>query len=46
MRPPSSQAYRIARAADELGYRPAVGLSDGIARTLAWYRDTGLIGRS
>ena len=46
MRPPSSQAYRIARAADDLGYRPAVGLSEGLARTLAWYHDTGRIGRT
>ena len=45
MRAPRSQAYRIARAADDLGYRPAVGLADGIGRTLAWHRD-GPIGRT
>jgi UDP-glucose 4-epimerase len=28
----------IARAGDTLGYRPAVSLAAGIARTLAWYR--------
>ena len=44
MEAPRSRAFRISRAADELGYRPAVGLHDGVARTLAWYRDTGLIG--
>jgi len=46
MRLPRSQAFRIARAADDLGYRPAVAFPEGASRTLAWYRDTGLIGRS
>ncbi len=33
-----SRAFDIARARAELGYAPAVGLRDGVARTLAWYR--------
>jgi nucleoside-diphosphate-sugar epimerase len=32
-----SRAFDIARARQELGYDPKVGLRDGIARTLAWY---------
>jgi dihydroflavonol-4-reductase len=34
-----SRAFRIDRARQELGYAPAVGLEDGIRRTLAWYRE-------
>jgi len=33
-----SRAFDITRARQELGYDPKVGLRDGIARTLAWYR--------
>jgi nucleoside-diphosphate-sugar epimerase len=29
------------RLRDELGYEPVMGLQDGIARTLAWYRQQG-----
>ena len=29
----------ISRAARELGWQPQVSLADGLARTLAWYRD-------
>lgn len=36
-----SRAFDIARARQELGYAPAVGLRDGVRRTLAWYRDAG-----
>jgi dihydroflavonol-4-reductase len=36
-----SRAFDITRARTELGYRPAVGLRDGITRTLAWYRAQG-----
>jgi dihydroflavonol-4-reductase len=36
-----SRAFDIARARRELGYAPAVGLRDGVRRTLAWYRDAG-----
>jgi nucleoside-diphosphate-sugar epimerase len=33
-----SRAFDISRARAELGYAPKVGLRDGVARTLAWYR--------
>ena len=38
-----SRAFDIARAKNELGYAPAVGLREGIRRTLAWYREHGWI---
>ena len=34
-----SRAFDISRAREELGYAPAVGLREGIRRTLAWYRE-------
>jgi dihydroflavonol-4-reductase len=34
-----SRAFDIARARRELGYAPQIGLREGIARTLTWYRD-------
>jgi nucleoside-diphosphate-sugar epimerase len=34
-----SRAFNIDRARRELGFAPAVGLDEGIRRTLAWYRD-------
>jgi nucleoside-diphosphate-sugar epimerase len=34
-----SRAFDITRARRELGYEPRVGLDEGIARTLRWYRD-------
>ena len=36
-----SRAFDISRARAELGFAPAVGLRDGIRRTLAWYRAQG-----
>jgi dihydroflavonol-4-reductase len=36
-----SRAFDITRARTEIGYAPAVGLRDGIARTLEWYRMQG-----
>lgn len=33
-----SRAFDISRARAELGFAPAVGLRDGIGRTLEWYR--------
>ena len=35
--------YSIAKAADLLDWRPAVGLHDGMARTAEWLRTEGLI---
>jgi dihydroflavonol-4-reductase len=36
-----SRAFDITRARTELGFAPAVGLREGIRRTLAWYRTQG-----
>jgi dihydroflavonol-4-reductase len=36
-----NRAFDIARARREIGYAPAVGLREGIGRTLAWYREQG-----
>ena len=36
-----SRAFDIARARQELGYQPAVGLREGVRRTLEWYRAAG-----
>jgi nucleoside-diphosphate-sugar epimerase len=36
-----SRAFDITRARTEIGYAPATGLREGIARTLAWYREEG-----
>ena len=38
-----SRAFDITRARQELGYAPAVGLTEGIPRTLDWYRREGWI---
>jgi len=38
-----SRAFDITRARRELGFSPAVGLREGIRRTLAWYRGEGWI---
>ena len=40
-RPGHDQRYALsaARARAELGWRPAVGFADGLARTVAWYLD-------
>jgi dihydroflavonol-4-reductase len=36
-----SRAFDISRARQEIGYAPAVGLREGIARTLDWYGQHG-----
>lgn len=36
-----SRSFDTSRARAELGYAPAVGLDEGIRRTLAWYRAQG-----
>jgi nucleoside-diphosphate-sugar epimerase len=38
-----SRAFDITRARREIGFAPKVGLSEGIARTLDWYRSHGWI---
>lgn len=38
-----SRAFDIARARADLGYAPQVGLSEGIGRTLQWYKREGWI---
>jgi len=38
-----SRAFDISRARRELGFAPAVGLREGISRTLEWYREHGWI---
>jgi dihydroflavonol-4-reductase len=38
-----SRAFDITRARQEIGFSPAVGLCEGIRRTLQWYRDHGWI---
>jgi dihydroflavonol-4-reductase len=38
-----SRAFDIARARTELGYAPRIGLTEGIRRSLAWYREHGWI---
>jgi nucleoside-diphosphate-sugar epimerase len=38
-----SRAFDISRARRDLGYAPRIGLREGIARTLRWYREQGWI---
>ena len=38
-----SRAFDISRARAELGFNPAVGLREGIRKTLGWYRGHGWI---
>jgi dihydroflavonol-4-reductase len=38
-----SRAFDISRAREELGFAPAVGLREGIHRTLGWYREQGWV---
>jgi len=37
------RAFSIDKAKRELGYRPAVGIEEGLARTFRWYRDNGYL---
>lgn len=39
----TNRAFRIDRARQELGYQPKVPLSEGLARTAAWYRSSGYL---
>jgi nucleoside-diphosphate-sugar epimerase len=38
-----NRAFRIDRARQDLGYRPAVGLDEGLRRTYQWYRAEGML---
>jgi dihydroflavonol-4-reductase len=38
-----SRAFDIARARAELGYAPAIGVREGVRKTLAWYRQAGWV---
>jgi nucleoside-diphosphate-sugar epimerase len=38
-----SRAFDISRAQHELNFQPAVGVREGIRRTLEWYREQGWI---
>lgn len=39
----ADRAYDVSKARVELGFRPQVSLRDGIRRTVAWYREQGLV---
>ena len=39
----NNRAYDTSKAQSRLGFAPKVGLDDGLARTLAWYRQQGLV---
>jgi dihydroflavonol-4-reductase len=39
----NNRAFDIAKARRLLGYAPKVGLDEGLARTVAWYRSQGLL---
>ena len=39
----NNRAYDIGKAERRLGYRPAVSLDEGLARTAAWYREQGFL---
>lgn len=38
-----NRAFRIEKAKRELGYRPAIGLEEGLRRTAEWYRREGYL---
>jgi nucleoside-diphosphate-sugar epimerase len=38
-----NRAFDISKAKRDLGYRPLVGLAEGLARTAAWYRTEGYL---
>jgi nucleoside-diphosphate-sugar epimerase len=39
----NNRAFRVEKAKRLLGYRPQVALREGIRRTVAWYRQNGLL---
>lgn len=38
-----NRAFKIDKAKRDLGYRPAVGIDEGLKRTAVWYRDHGYL---
>jgi nucleoside-diphosphate-sugar epimerase len=38
-----NRAFNIEKAKNELGYRPAVDLKEGLTRTAQWYRENGYL---
>ncbi|MEL7449135.1 MAG: NAD-dependent epimerase/dehydratase family protein [Pseudomonadota bacterium] len=38
-----NRAFSIEKAKSQLGYKPAVGIDEGLRRTFEWYRDEGLL---
>jgi nucleoside-diphosphate-sugar epimerase len=38
-----NRAYDGSRAREELGFVPRVGLKEGLAKTVAWYQENGLL---
>jgi nucleoside-diphosphate-sugar epimerase len=38
-----SRRASIAKAKEQLGYDPQVGITEGVARSVAWYREQGLL---
>lgn len=38
-----NRAFRIEKAKEQLGYRPRVGLDEGLAKTAEWYRQEGYL---
>lgn len=38
-----NRAFSIARAQTVLGYQPLIGLEEGFRRTIAWYRQQGML---
>jgi nucleoside-diphosphate-sugar epimerase len=39
----NNRAFSIGKARERLGYAPQVSLEEGMARTVAWYRETGYL---
>ncbi len=39
----NNRAFDIKKAQERLGYAPQVTLDEGLARTVAWYREQGLL---
>ena len=39
----NNRAFSIEKARERLGYAPQVSLEEGMARTVAWYRENGYL---